>query len=160
MNNKECPEGYHTLQAVIGYKDAAKAIDFYKKAFGATERYVLKGPRDQGVMHAELKIGDSVFMLGDENPEMGCRSVESYGGSGVSFYCYVPDADVAFKKAVGSGAKVKENLNDSFWGDRTGTVTDPFGINWTFATRVKELSQEEIKKAADDHFAHQAITRR
>src|SRR5262245_53108525 len=115
------PEGYHTLQAVITYKDPVNALDFYKKALGATEKFVLKGPRDQGIAHAELKIGDSVFMIGGESEEMGCRSVESYGGSGVAFHVYVPDVDAAYKKALGNGCKSKKEVWEAFWGERVGT---------------------------------------
>lgn len=153
---KPIPEGYRTVTPAFTFKDSRKALDFYKKAFGAAETLVMPGPGGKGVMHATMKIGDSIVMLGDENPEMGCRSVETLGGSPVAFYLYVPDADAAFKKAVAAGAKVQMPMQDAFWGDRTGTVKDPFGHAWTFATHVKDLTPEQIAKGAEEAMTHSA----
>jgi uncharacterized glyoxalase superfamily protein PhnB len=130
------------------YKDARKAIDFYKKAFGAEERCVMPGPDGKGVMHAEIKIGSSIVMLGEENPQYPCKSAETLGDSPVSFYVYVNDVDKAFETAVKSGAEVRMPVSDMFWGDRMGTVQDPFGYSWSFATHVKDLTPAEIEKGA------------
>lgn len=142
------PEGYQTLTPMFVFKDARRAIDFYKKAFGAEERYVMPGPDGQGVMHAELKIGSSILMMGEENPQYPCKSAETLGESPVSFYVYVNDADQAFELAVKAGAEVRMPVSDMFWGDRMGTVQDPFGYSWSLATHVKDLSPEEIAQGA------------
>ena len=148
---KPTPEGYHTLTPSLTFKDAQKAIDFYKKALGAKVLDFFPSPMGHGVMHATLQIGDSIFMMGDENP--GCRSAESLGGSPVSLYLYVPDADAAFKQAVDAGGTVVMPVADMFWGDRAGSVKDPFGYSWMVATHTQDKSQEEIKKGAMEFFA-------
>ena len=153
------PEGYHAVQPCLTFKDAQKAIEFYKEAFGAKEQYLMPGPRGKGVMHAEVKIGDSVIMLADESAEMGCRGVESYGGSPVAFYVYVNDADALFKQAVEAGAQTVEPMADAFWGDRMGCVKDPFGLTWTLATHKKDLSPEEIRKGSEEFMAQHTGTR-
>ncbi|HBG18430.1 MAG: glyoxalase [Desulfobacterales bacterium GWB2_56_26] len=142
------PEGYQTLTPMFVYKDARKAIEFYKKAFGAEERCVMPGPDGKGVMHAEIKIGSSIVMMGEENPQYPCQSAETLGDSPVSFYVYVNDVDKAFETAVKAGAEVRMPVSDMFWGDRMGTVQDPFGYSWSFATHVKDLTPEEIEKGA------------
>lgn len=147
---KAIPEGYRTVTPMFVFKDARKAIDFYKKAFGATERYVMPGPNGKGVMHAEIKIGDSIVMMGEENSETKCRSAESFKGSPVSFYIYVNDADAAFKKAVDAGATPEMVVQEMFWGDKMGSVTDPFGYSWALATHTKELSPQEIERGAKE----------
>ena len=147
---KSIPEGYHTVTPVFVFKDSRKAIEFYKKAFDAVETFVMPGPGGQGVMHASMKIGNSNIMLGDENRERACRSAETLGGSPVSFYLYVENADAAFKKAVTAGSAVQMPLQDSFWGDRVGAVKDPFGYSWTFATHTRDLTPEQIKKGAEE----------
>jgi len=142
------PKGYHSLTPALVYKDAKKAIEFYKKAFGAQETLVLAGPNGS-IMHAELKIGDSNFMLGEENaawPEH--KSAETMGNVNCfSMNLYVPDADATFKKAVAAGAKAAEQPKEAFWGDRYGRVVDPFGYSWGILTHVKDMSPEEMKKA-------------
>ena len=153
---KPIPEGYHTLTPMLTVQNADAAIDFYKKAFAAEERFRMPTPDGKGVAHAELKIGDSVFMLGDEMPEQGCRSPVSVGGTPVSFYVYVEDVDAAFKTAVDAGAKVKMPVEDMFWGDRIGEVIDPSGHVWTLATHVEDLSEEEIRKRGQEFFSKMA----
>jgi PhnB protein len=146
------PEGYHSITPALVFKDAKKAIAFYKKAFGAQEATVLEGPNGR-VMHAELRIGDSVFMLGEENPAWPeHKSAETLGNVACfSLNLYVPDTDAVFKQAVASGAKAAEQPNDAFWGDRYGRVTDPFGYTWGILTHMKDVSPAEIEKAAMAH---------
>jgi uncharacterized glyoxalase superfamily protein PhnB len=146
------PEGYHTLTPLLTVSNATETIEFYKKAFGAEERFRMLGPDGKTVVHAELKIGDSIFMLGDEMPGMECKSPRSYQGTPVSFYVYVEDVDATFQRAVDGGAQVKSPLEDMFWGDRTGSVTDPSGHVWTFATHVEEVSPEELCIRSRDFF--------
>jgi uncharacterized glyoxalase superfamily protein PhnB len=146
------PKGYHTITPNLGVRDATRAIDFYRKAFGAEELVRMPGP-DGKVMHAELKIGDSIVMLAEENPEMGSKSPKAYGGSPVSFYLYVQDVDAVWKRAVDAGAKPVMPLADMFWGDRTGRLEDPFGHSWSPAQHIKDLTPEEIKKGQDAFFA-------
>ncbi|MGC1452068.1 MAG: VOC family protein [Candidatus Sulfotelmatobacter sp.] len=126
MAVKPIPEGYHTLTPYLTVRDAVRAIEFYKQAFGAQERGVMKGP-DGKVMHAELKIGDSIIMLGDEFPEYGALSPQSTGGAGLGLHIYVDGVDAAFDRAVKAGARVDMPVSDQFWGDRYGKLTDPFG---------------------------------
>ena len=148
QNVKYIPQGYHTITPNLICKDAAKAIDFYKTAFGAQEVMRMPGP-DGKVMHAELKFGDSTFMLGEEMSEMGFKSPKSYNGTGSSFYCYVENVDAAWKKALGAGGKEVMPLDTMFWGDRTGRLEDPFGHHWVLAQHVKDVTPEEMKKAGD-----------
>ncbi len=141
------PEGYHTLTPHLIAKGAARALEFYKKAFGATELMRHEGPQGK-IMHAELKIGNSIFMLADEFPEIGAVSPESAGGCPVSFYVYVEDVDKVFAQAIAAGAKQKEPVTVEFYGDRRGGMTDPFGHVWFIATHVEDVSPEELKKRA------------
>ena len=145
---KAIPKGYNTITPNLVLRDAAKAIDFYRKAFGAEEVMTFPAPGGK-VMHAELRIGDSVVMLGDEMPEMGSSSPATYGGSPVSFYVYLDKVDAAWKRAVDAGAKVVRPLSDTFWGDRTGLLEDPFGHRWSLAQHVKDVTPEEIKKGQE-----------
>jgi PhnB protein len=147
MAVKPIPEGYHCVTASICAKGAAQAIDFYKKVFSATERMRMPHP-DGRVGHAEIQIGDSAIMISDEFPEMGALSPQTVGGSPVSLYVYVADADETFKKAVAAGAKVKRPLADQFYGDRVGGIEDPFGHIWWIATHKEDVSMEELKKRA------------
>ena len=150
---KAIPEGYHTITPNLVVSDGAKAIDFYRKAFGAEEIVRMPGPGG-GVMHAELRIGNSVFMLGEEMPDMGAKSPKAYGGSPVSFYFYVENVDAAWDRAVKAGAKPVMPLADMFWGDRTGRLEDPFGHGWSPAQHVADLTPEEIKKGQEAFFTH------
>ena len=144
---KPIPEGYHTATPYLIVKDAARAIEFYKKAFGATELMRMPGPGGK-IGHAEIKIGDSPIMLADEVPGMGFRSPESLGGSPISILLYVEDVDVVFSEALAAGAKVQKPVADQFYGDRSGGVTDPFGHVWYIATHKEDVSPEEMKKRA------------
>jgi len=152
MSVKPIPEGHHTLTPFLTVRNAARAIEFYKQAFGATERGVMKGP-DGKVMHAELKIGDSVIMLADEFPEFGSLSPQSIGGSPMGLHIYIENVDEAFDRAVKAGAQVEMPVSDQFWGDRYGKLKDPFGHNWSIATHIKDMSADEMKRSMDDAMA-------
>jgi PhnB protein len=118
---KAIPEGFHGVTPIFVFKDARKAIEFYKKAFGAKERFAMPGPDGKGVMHAELQIGDSIIMMGEENPHEPCKSEETMGGSPVGFYIYLENVDEAFRRALEAGAESQMDVQDKFWGDRVGT---------------------------------------
>jgi uncharacterized glyoxalase superfamily protein PhnB len=145
---KPIPSGFHTLTPHLIVKGASKAIEFYKKAFGAEEIGRMPGPDGKSIMHADLKIGDSHVFLADEFPEMDCRAPETVGGTPVTIHMYVEDVDAAFGKAVAAGAHVKMPLSDMFWGDRYGVLADPFGHAWSLATHKEDLTPEEIGKRA------------
>lgn len=155
MTVKPIPEGYHTLTPFLTVRDADRAIEFYKQAFGAQVRGggVARGP-DGKVMHAELQIGDSVIMLSDEYPEFGSLSPLSSGGAGMGLHVYVEGVDAAFERAVKAGARVDMPVMDQFWGDRYGKLTDPFGHKWSLATHVKDMSADEMKRAMDEAMAN------
>ena len=152
MSVKAIPDGYHSLTPYLTVRDAARAIEFYKQAFGAVEKGVMKGP-DGKIMHAELIIGDSIVMLADEFPEYGSMSPLSTGGSGMGLHIYVEDVDSAFDRAVKAGASVDMPVMDMFWGDRYGKLHDPFGHKWSIATHKADLSMEEMKKGMDEMMA-------
>lgn len=151
---KPIPDGYNTITASLIVKNAVNAIEFYKKAFGAQELYRFLGPDSKTIMHAELKIGNSRIMLSEEALQMNCRSPQSLGGTGIHIYMYVDDADTTFDKAVAAGAKPTMPIADMFWGDRFGTIQDPFGHVWGIATHKKDMSTEEINKAGQEFFKH------
>ena len=142
---KPIPEGYHTATPYLIIKDAARAIEFYKKAFGATELMRIAEPSGK-VMHAEIKIGNSPIMIADEFPEMGARSPQALGGSPVSIFLYVEDVDALASQAIAAGAKVLRPVQDQFWGDRYGKLADPFGHVWDIATHKEDVAPEEIHK--------------
>lgn len=144
-STKPVPERYRTVTPYLMVRRAEQAIEFYKRAFNAKERGRMQGP-DGRVMHAELQIGDSVVFLCDEFPEMGGKSPEALKGSPVSLFLYVENVDDWFARAVNAGATVKTPVEDQFWGDRWGTLTDPFGHEWQVATHVEDVSQEELEK--------------
>jgi PhnB protein len=146
------PHGYHTLTPYLTVRDAARAIEFYKKAFGAKERGVMKGP-DGKVMHAELTIGDSILMLADEFPEFGALSPQATGASSSGLHIYLENVDAAFDQAVTAGAKVDMPVMDMFWGDRYGKLSDPFGHKWSIATHTADLSAEEMKRGMEETMA-------
>ena len=146
---KPIPEGYHSITPYLIIRGAAKALDFYKQAFGAIELFRMDSP-DGRIGHAEIKIGDSPIMLADEHPEMGARSPESWGGSPVSLMLYVEDVDRVFAQAVEAGATVERPLADQFYGDRTGGLKDPFGHNWYVATHIEDVSPEEMARRAEE----------
>jgi len=147
------PAGYHTATPYLVIKGAAKAIDFYKAAFGATELVRLDTP-DGNLMHAEIKIGDSPIMLCDECPDWNALSPLTIGGTAVSIVLYVTDVDTVVSRAVAAGAALVMPVADQFWGDRMGTVVDPFGHKWSLATHVEDVSPEEISKRARDLFGN------
>ena len=145
MAVRPVPEGYSSITPYLIITGAAKAIDFYKRVFGATEVMRFGGP-DGKVGHAELRIGNSMIMLADEHPERGYRSPQSIGGSATGIMLYVDDVDRVFKRAVEAGAAVHQELKDQFYGDRSGTVVDPFGHVWTISTHVEDVSPEEMQR--------------
>jgi PhnB protein len=145
MAVKPVPEGYHTATPYLVIKDAARAIEFYKKVFGATELMRMPDPSGK-IGHAEIKIGDSPIMLADEFPDMGYRGPQALGGSPVSILLYVADVDAVFNKAVAAGAKVVKPLQDQFYGDRSGFIEDPFGHLWSIATHVEDVPPEEMER--------------
>ncbi len=153
---KAIPKEFHSVTPMFLFKDARKAIEFYQRAFGAQERYAMPGPDGKGIMHAELRIGDSIIMMGEENPQQPCKSAETMGCSPVSFYLYVEDVDKAFRIALDAGAEVKMPVQDMFWGDRVGTVQDPFGYSWMLASHIKDLTPQEIQEGAQAAFAKMA----
>lgn len=140
------PEGYHTVTPYLVVRDAAKAIEFYTKAFGAQEVYRMPGP-DGKVMHAELQIGGSRLMLGEECPGQS-KSPQTLGGTACNIHLYVEDADQLFNRAVSAGAQVRFPVTDMFWGDRYGKLTDPFGHEWGIATHKEDVAPEEMSKRA------------
>jgi PhnB protein len=151
-STRAIPEGHHSVTPSIMVAGAAKAIDFYKKALGAEELSRFPGP-DGSIMHAEIRIGDSPIMLGDEMPEQGAKGPNAYGGTPVSFFIYQDNVDAAWKRAIDAGGKQIMPLADQFWGDRAGCFEDPFGHKWWLAQRIQELSPEELKQAADQFFS-------
>ena len=148
------PEGYHSVTPYLIIDGAADAIEFYKKAFGATEKYRL--PMGDRVGHAELKIGDSHVMLADEFPDMGFLGPLKRGGATASLMIYVPDVDAAYAKAIGAGAKEERPPADQFWGDRMGTLVDPFGHRWTLATHVEDVAEDEMRRRMAEAFKQPA----
>jgi PhnB protein len=143
MAVKPIPEGYHSLQIYLAVEDASKAIDFYKQAFDAEETIRMPGP-DGSVAHAELQIGDSKLMLSDPFPQSTVRPPSQRGGTTASIFMYVDDVDATFEQAQQAGATVASPLEDMFWGDRFGTLADPFGHVWSVATHKEDLSEEEM----------------
>jgi PhnB protein len=149
---KTIPDGFHSINSYLVVRNAPKAIEFYKKAFNAEERFRMQGPDGNTIMHADLKLGDSVFMLTEESAEMKALSPESVGGSPVSMYVYVNDVDAIFNQAVSEGATVLKPVTDQFYGDRSGYLRDPFGRLWSIATHKKDLSPDELRKAGQAIF--------
>ena len=149
---KPIPEGYHSVTPYLVVEDADAAIDFYTRAFGAKEKFRL--PMGDRIGHAELEIGDSVIMLADEFPDMGHLGPKSRGGTTVSLLQYVEDVDSAFRKAIEAGAKETRPVENQFWGDRMGTLTDPFGHVWSLATTVEEVSPEEMQRRMAEFSSH------
>lgn len=148
MPVKPVPEGYSTVTPYLIVRDGAKALDFYKRAFGGKEIYRLAAP-DGKVLHAEMQIGNSRLMMADEVPQMGARSPQAIGGTPVSILLYVEDVDARVQQATAAGAKVVRPLQDQFYGDRSGTLEDPFGHVWTIATHIEDVPPAEIQKRAE-----------
>ena len=143
------PEGYHSVTPALLVRGAAQAIDFYTRAFGARELGRMPAPDGQRIWHAELQIGDARLMLADEFPEMGGHAPESLGGTPVSLHLYVEDADAVIQRAVDAGATVIQPPMDAFWGDRYGRIKDPFGHEWSVATHIEDVSEEEMRRRAE-----------
>ncbi len=146
------PEGSHTVTPHLVVRGAAKAIDFYKNAFGAQEIRRMPGPGG-AIMFAEIRIGDSRVYLNDEFPNMGAQSPQGLGGTAVAIHLWVENADALFQRATEAGARVIMPLGDQFWGDRYGQLEDPFGHRWAIATHVKDMTPEEMQQAAAAAFA-------
>ncbi len=145
MTVKPIPDGYHGVTAYLIVQDAGEAIKFYEKAFGAKELFRLAAPGGK-VGHAEIQIGDSRVMLADEYPEMGAKAPGAFGGSPVSMLIYTEDADAMFSQALGAGAKELRPMADQYYGDRMGTLTDPFGHKWTIGVHIEDVSVEEVER--------------
>ena len=144
---KPVPEGHHSVTPYLVVDGAARALDFYGRVFGAAERMRMPGP-DGKVGHAEISIGDSVIMLADEHPEVGARGPRAFGGSPVSLMLYVADVDATVKTAVAAGAKVLRPVEDKFYGDRSGSIEDPFGHHWHVSTHKEDVPPDEMKRRA------------
>jgi PhnB protein len=149
---KPIPDGYHAITPALTVKNGGEAIEFYKRALGAEELMQIPGP-DGRLMHAEMKIGDSRFMLAEEMPEQGCRAPASVGSTTSSLYVYVQDVDKAFRRAVEGGAKALMQPTDMFWGDRFGQVEDPSGHRWGLATHKEDPSPQEMARRQKEFFA-------
>ena len=146
-NVKPIPEGYHNVTPYLFVRSAASAIDFYKNVFGATEVMRMAGPNGK-IMHAELRIGDSIVMLADENPQTGVMSPQTIGGFSAGLHLYVENVDAVIQKAIDSGAKLLRPIKNQFYGDRSGSLLDPFGHMWSVATHIEDVSPEEMRKRA------------
>ena len=145
---KPIPDGYHSLTPYLMIRSAAAAIEFYKQAFGAVELFRIPGMTPDSIGHAELKIGDSIIMLADECPGPGRNSPQGLGGTAVSFMLYVTDVDAAYPKALAAGATVLHPLQDKFYGDRAGTLLDPYSHIWTLASHIEDVPPEELESRA------------
>lgn len=148
MAVKPVPEGFHTATPYLIVKDAAKALDFYKAAFGAAELMRMADPSGK-IGHAEIRIGDSPIMLAEEHPDMGFRGPQALGGSPVGIMLYVEDVDGRFRQAIEAGGVERKPVQDQFYGDRNGTLEDPFGHVWTIGTHIEDLSNQEIQRRFD-----------
>jgi PhnB protein len=149
---KPVPDGYHTATATLTVHDGARALEFYAKALGATERMRQLGPGGK-IMHAEFQIGDSVIFLSDEFPDMGNRSPKTLGGTVGGIWLYVPDTDATYKKAVAAGATSIMEPMDMFWGDRTSRIRDPFGHEWSISTHTEDVPPAEMEKRGKEFYA-------
>lgn len=151
---KKIPEGFHTVTPCLSLKNSLEAIEFYEKAFGAKNLGVFPSPDGKSTMHAMIQIGDSILMMGDEHPEQGCKSAETLGASPIGLYIYVPNVDEAFERAVDAGGEVIMPLGDMFWGDRCGTLKDPFGYGWTIATHTRDVTDVEMREGAEEFYTN------
>jgi PhnB protein len=152
---KAIPEGYHSVTPYLVVGDAAKALDFYKKALGATVTVRMDGPNGK-ITHAEFRIGDSTIMLSDEMPQGACKAPQTLGGATSSVFLYIEDVDKIFNQAVAAGSKSVMPPTDQFWGDRFGTLIDPFGQVWSIATHIEDVAPEEMKRRSDEFMAKMA----
>jgi PhnB protein len=153
---KPQPAGYHSLTPGLTIKGADRAIAFYEKGLGAKVKSRMDGPDGKSVAHAELQIGDSVFMLGEEDPARGTRSPTSLGGTAVSLYVYTPDVDSLYQRAVSAGATSVSAPENMFWGDRSARIRDPFGHEWGLATHIEEVTPKQMETRAREWMAAQA----
>jgi PhnB protein len=147
MATKPIPEGYHTVTPYLAVDDAAEAIEYYKKAFGAKERVRMEAPGGK-IGHAEIEVGDSLVMLSDPFPQASTKPPKELGGTSASVFMYVEDVDAVVKQAVDAGATIAMEVSDQFWGDRFGSVLDPFGHLWSIATHVEDVPPEEMAERA------------
>jgi PhnB protein len=147
MGVKPIPEGYHTVTPYLAVDDAAEALEYYKKAFGAMERGRMEAP-DGKIGHAEIQIGDSLVMLSDPFPQASTRTPKELGGTTASVFLYVEDVDGFVQRAIDAGATVSMEVADQFWGDRFGTITDPFGHSWSVATHIEDVPPDEMAERA------------
>ena len=152
MSVKPIPDGYHVVTPYLSIKGAAQAIDFYKRAFNATEIYRLSAPNGD-IAHAEIRIGDSPVMLADACDESGFQDPTQLQGTSIGLHIYAEDVDSLFSRALGAGAKMIKPVEDQFYGDRNGTLQDPFGHFWFISTRIEELSHDQITERARALFA-------
>jgi PhnB protein len=152
---KPIPQGFHSATPYLTLNDAARALEFYKRAFGAQEVIRMEGPRGK-IGHAEIKIGDSIIMLGDEMPGTSCQSPNALGGTTAGIFLYVENVDSFFKQAVSAGAQVESPVADMFWGDRYGRLKDPFGHSWSVATHKEDVAPAEMSKRMHEAMAGQA----
>jgi PhnB protein len=152
MATKPIPDGYHTVTPYLAVDDAAEAITYYTKAFGAKERSRMEAP-DGSIGHAELEIGDSLVMLSDPFPQATTRTPKELGGTTATVFLYVEDVDAVVKQAVAAGATVTMEVADQFWGDRFGAITDPFGHSWSIATHVEDVPPDEMARRAEEAMA-------
>lgn len=146
---KPIPDGFHSVTPCLTLKNSKKAIEFYKKAFNAKVLDILSSPDGKTTMHAMIQIGDSIIMMGDEQPNQDCKSAESLGASPIGLYIYTTEVDQMFQQAISAGGKTVMPVAEMFWGDRCGTLTDPFGYSWFIATHTRNLSNKEILKGAE-----------
>lgn len=156
---KAIPEGYHSVTPYLAVQDGAQAIDFYKRAFGAKELTRMDGP-DGKVSHAEVKIGDSIIMLGASPAANDVRAPQSLGASTVSIFLYLDNVDATFRQALSAGARETQPLTDMFWGDRYGRLTDPFGHSWSLAQHIEDVAPAEMQRRAKEAMANQQQQRR
>jgi len=152
--SKPQPDGYHTVTPYMAVRDCMGAINFYTRAFGAEKTMQLDMP-DGKIAHAEIRIGDSTLMMSEENEEWGNKSPQALGGSPMFLMIYVPDVDAAFKKAIAAGATEVRAVADQFYGDRSGTLKDPYGYQWTLSTHIEDVSQEEAQRRMEAEFSQQ-----
>jgi PhnB protein len=155
MATKPIPEGYNTVTPYLAVDDAAQAIEYYKKAFGAKERARMETP-DGKIGHAEIEMGDSLVMLSDPFPQASTRPPKELGGTSASVFMYVEDVDAVVRQAVDAGATITMEVADQFWGDRFGSIQDPFGHSWSIATHVEDVPPEEMAERAKQAMAEMA----
>ena len=155
---KSIPEGFHAVTPHLVVRGASEAIEYYKKAFGAVERFRMPGPDGSSIMHAELVIGDSIIFLCDEFPNMDAKSPVALHGTPVSIHLYVEDVDTVFNRALAEGGKVTMAVQDMFWGDRFGELVDPYGHHWSIASHVEDVPPEELEKRSAEAFCEQAAS--